>query len=141
MAKIYFDLQELLQYSMLGEEDIIVSRYGLYLGKSLFDSHKRPVDFCYRDRKNLLNKRSSDFAVYYDEQNAVPASAGDDEVSLCMADTLPFIDRCWSFLNPDAIRKLSLFGVSLPAARSFFMPIDLNPSAIGTLYEAIDGIF
>lgn len=92
MAKVYFDIQFLLKFFVMQEEDIIVECNGLHFGKSLFHAQERVSDRSSGNRKHPLKKRVPCLEVGEVKHHALSGFSRHDEVSLEVANFLFLLD-------------------------------------------------
>src|SRR3989344_4382423 len=91
MTEIYFNSQQLFQFDMLRQKNIIIRTDTTKLRKSFLNFPKRLMNISYRDIQNLFQETDSAFAVSQGQNDALARFTRYQKIRFCIPNILPVL--------------------------------------------------
>src|SRR3990167_8096849 len=95
MTEIYFNSQQLFQFDMLLQKNIIIRTDTTKLRKSFLNFLKCHMNISYRDIQNLFQETDPAFAVSQGQNDALACFTRDQEIRFCVSNILAILYVYW----------------------------------------------
>lgn len=136
------DSEELFEFLVVIEENVIVSREGTHLRIPHPDAEKGPSDIRDRHRPHFFNERDAELPVDDHEEASLTTLPGLDEVALGVTNPSPPIGDLRPYINEFPVFELRDFLALFPPSPLSFLllSVGLDLPAVYALQEPLNGV-